>query len=118
MAYITTPELRDRLPLEAQGVSESEVGQSIASAIEFVVARTGDVEGESAMLRDAVGKLSYADIWEIIFGLDVRATDSTAVVLRKQADLLIMRYLEWKADVDQDPLTMGENIGYVIEAPF
>lgn len=118
MAYITTPELRDRLPLEAQGVSESEVGQSIDSAIEFVVARTGDSAGESAMLRDAVGKLAYADIWEIIFGLDVRATDSTAVVLRKQADLLIMRYLEWKKDVDTDPLTSNAGTAFLIEAPF
>jgi hypothetical protein len=118
MAYITTPELRERLPLEAKGITDPEIDDAIASGVEFVVLRTGDMQGASAMLRDAVAKRAYADVWEIIFGRDVRATETTAVVLRKQADVLVTSYLEWKKDVDEDPLTSNVDTAYIQKVPW
>lgn len=113
MAYITTLELRDRLPLEGQGVSDAEIDDAISAANAYVSALTGDTAGTGAVPRSAAAKLAQADVLDIIYPRDTRDTTAMQVILRQNAEEVLKRYLS----VDDDPVT-GAPVAYLSEVPW
>jgi hypothetical protein len=118
MAYITAPELRERLPLDGEGISNSEIDEAIASAVEYVVELTNDANGDSAVSKNAVAKFAHADVLDLVFPRDARDRDSASVIMRENAELILSRYLEAKADPDDDPLTIGTMTAHVEYPPW
>lgn len=117
MAYISAVELRTRLPVDGQGISDSEIGEALASAIEYVAELTGDVEGASAVSRGAAADFAHADLLDIIYPRDARSTNAASVILRQNAEALLSRYLKAKADNDNNPTTVP-SVAYIQKAPF
>ncbi|MDP9439802.1 MAG: hypothetical protein M3P49_13855 [Actinomycetota bacterium] len=86
MAYITGPELLERLPQNGRGISPAQVKEALESAIEEVAALTGDTAGAGANARKAVANYAHADLLDIVFPRDARERDSESTVLRQNAE--------------------------------
>jgi hypothetical protein len=117
MAYITTEELKTRLPLDGEGVSDDEIDEAIASAVEYVAALTGDTDGEGAVARAAVAQLAHADVLDIIYPRDARSTDAQSVIMRQNVESMLKRYFEALADDDSN-LTTTPSVAYLESAPW
>lgn len=119
MAYITAQSLAGRLPLDGEGLSPEQIQESIDAAVEYVVGLTGHSEGTSPMLRKAVLDHAMADLEDtLIYPQDAHRAGTESSALWKSVERAIDAYLKIKTDEDQDPLTLGGNIAYVIESPF
>lgn len=117
--FISEPELRGRLPLDGEGLSDSEVQEAIDAAVEEIVGQTGDTTGESAIVRGAVINLAMADLFDTkIYPQDARRPGTESSALRQSVDRALTAYLKIKTDVDQDPLTSNADVAYVDYAPF
>ncbi len=92
--YLPVEELRARLPLDGEGISDDELSEAIGAARDYVVSLTGDVSGVSAVTRNAVAKLAHADALDIVFPRDVRSTDAASVILRQNAEAILKRHLD------------------------
>lgn len=92
--WITADELRNRLPLSGEGVTDSEIEQAIEAAVEYVEAMGGEGAVGSALCRAAVSDYAHASCLDIIFPRDARDRDSGAVTLRENAAAALFRYRE------------------------
>lgn len=94
MAYIIAQDLAGELPLDGQGLSTEQIQLRIDAAIEEIVGRTGDTEGESALLRQAVINLATAELFDtIIYPQDARRPGTESSSLRASAQRDIATYL-------------------------
>lgn len=119
MPYITAENLAIELPREGEGLYEEQIQLRIDAAVEDVVGKTGDTEGASALLRQAVINLATAELFDtLIFPQDARRSGTESSALRVSAARDIETYLTIKKDVDQDPLTSNSDVAYVELAPF
>jgi len=119
MAYITAARLRDRLPLDGEGVSDEQVQEAIDAAVDYVAALTGDESGESALARQAAASLAHADLLDVVFPRDARDDTAQAVILRENAQRALAAYAEAnpKPPEPEKPLTATPP-GYVTELRY
>lgn len=113
MTYITPADLRSRLPLDGEGVSDLQLLEAVEAAVEYVAAITGDTVGEGAVARNAAAKLAHADALDIVYPRDARSTNAESVILRQNAESLLSRYLVATKDTDGDISTTDVPDGYV-----
>lgn len=102
MPYITEPELRDRLPLDGQGVSTEQVEEAIQAAVEYVSTVTGDESGDSALARQAAASYAHADLLDIVFPRDARERDSESTTLRRNAERALAGFARAHPESDDD----------------
>jgi hypothetical protein len=111
--YITAEELRGRLPLDGEGLSDSQVQGPVAAAIEYIAGLTGDTEGNSPLLQEAVINHAMAYLFDtLIYPQDARRPGTESSALSKSVDNLLEQYRTIHTDVDKD---MREDVpdGYI-----
>lgn len=110
--------------MNGEGISDEQVQEALDAAVEYAVSRTGDAEGESALVRNAAATLAHADLLDIVFPRDATssAEDNGSLAMRQNANRAISAYLEARADKDQDgaPDVQTPPAGYVttLEVPY
>lgn len=103
MPYISEPGLRDRLPNNGDGVSVAQTTLALNSAIEYVAGITGDTQGDSFQLQEAVVNRALAQLLDtVIYPGDARRPGSESSTLRQSATQLIADYMSTKTDKDKD----------------
>lgn len=119
MAYIIAEDLAGRLPLDGEGLAPQEIQEAIDAAVEDVAGQTGDTDGVSALLRQAVINMAMAELFDTkIYPQDARRPGSESSSLRDSAAKGVAAYLKIKTDADDDPLTSNADVAYVGWAPF
>lgn len=102
MPYLDATQLRARLPMNGEGISDPQVQEAIDAAVEYVSTRTGDEAGDSALARNAAATLAHADLLDIVFPRDATDRDNGSLAMRQNAERALTAYLDARRDTDQD----------------